>query len=130
MIEALRDLGKTVLLTTHYMDEAEHLADRIVVIGSGRIVARGTADELATQVNAQTRISWRPGPDDPRPPGHLGTRVDAQGRAVIDTADALVSLHLLTNWATELVVSLHELNVARPTLEDVYLELTSEERSR
>jgi ABC-2 type transport system ATP-binding protein len=130
MIEALRDLGKTVLLTTHYMDEAEHLADRIVVIGRGRIVARGTADELAAQVNAQTRISWRPGADDPRPPEHLGTRVDGQGRGVIDTADALVSLHQLTNWATELGVSLHELNVARPTLEEVYLELTSEERSR
>jgi len=111
------------------MDEAEHLADRIVVIGSGRIVARGTADELAAQVNAQTRISWRPAAEDPRPPGHLGTRIDGQGRGVIDTADALVSLHQLTNWATELGVPLPELNVARPTLEDVYLELTSEERS-
>ncbi|MBT8211990.1 MAG: ABC transporter ATP-binding protein, partial [Acidimicrobiia bacterium] len=62
MIESLRQLGNTVLLTTHYMDEAEHLADRIVVIGGGEIVARGTADELAEQVDATTRITWKPTP--------------------------------------------------------------------
>lgn len=126
MIEALRDIGKTVLLTTHYMDEAEHLSDRIVVIGAGKILARGTAKELATQVNAKTRVSWKPAPNDPRPPDRLGARVDATtGQALIDTDDSLVALHGLTNWATEMGVLLPELNVARPTLEDVYLELTA-----
>lgn len=127
MIEALRDLGKTVLLTTHYMDEAEHLADRIVVIGGGKIVARGTADELAEQVNAQTRISWRPRPDDPRPPDALGATVDDAGRFRIDSAEALVTLNELTNWAIASGVELPELNVARPTLEDIYLELADGE---
>ncbi len=125
MIEALRDLGKTVLLTTHYMDEAEQLADRIVVIGAGKVVARGTADDLAAQVNATTRISWRPKLTDAQPPSGLGAQIDpATGIARIDTDDSLVVLHQLTNWATETGVQLPELNVARPTLEDVYLQLT------
>jgi ABC-2 type transport system ATP-binding protein len=125
MIEALRDLGKTVLLTTHYMDEAEYLSDRIVVIGAGKIIARGTAEELADQVDAQTRVTWKPTTEDPRPPDRLGTRIDeVTGNVSIDTANPLVTLHELTNWATEMGVSLAELNVARPTLEDVYLELT------
>ncbi len=127
MIEALRDLGKTVLLTTHYMDEAEHLADRIVVIGAGKIVARGTAEQLAEQVNATTRVSWRPQPGDEDPPARFGVKVDAPtGIARIDTDDSLTTLNDLTNWATETGVALPELNVARPTLEDVFLELTSE----
>lgn len=128
MIEALRDIGKTVLLTTHYMDEAEHLADRIVVIGAGKIVARGTAEDLAKQVEATTRVSWRPKPSDEQPPAHFGVVVDpTTGVARIDTEDSLVTLNELTNWATELEVALPELNVARPTLEDVFLELTKGE---
>lgn len=129
MIEALRDLGKTVLLTTHYMDEAEHLADRIVVIGKGKIVARGTAVELAEQVSARTRVSWKPNPSDPRPPDRLGTQLDETGHAVIETTDSLVTLNQLTNWALETGVSLPELNVARPTLEDIYLQLTVNEET-
>lgn len=130
MIEALRDLGKTVLLTTHYMDEAEHLADRIVVIGNGRIVARGTAKELAEQVNAQTRISWKPTGKDPRPPDRFAAQIDDTGRGIIDTSDALSSLHGLTSWAIELGVQLPELHVSRPTLEDVFLALTKDEGTR
>ena len=125
MIEALRDIGKTVLLTTHYMDEAEHLSDRIVVIGAGKILARGTAEELAEQVDAQTRISWKPTPGDLHPPDGFRAQVDkTTGQVRIDTKDALVSLNELTNWATKMGVQLPELNVARPTLEDVYLQLT------
>ncbi len=125
MIERLRELGSTVLLTTHYMDEAEQLSDRIVVIADGRIVARGTADELARKVNAVTQITWRPRPDDPKPPERMGWTEDAQGRAVIASNDVVVNLHALTSWATEMSVDLPELNVARPTLEDVYLQLTA-----
>ena len=125
MIERLRELGSTVLLTTHYMDEAEQLSDRIVVIADGTIVARGTADELARQVNAVTQITWRPRPDDPKPPDRMGWTDDGHGRAVIATNDVVVSLHALTTWATEMSVDLPELNVARPTLEDVYLQLTA-----
>jgi len=127
MIEALRDLGKTVLLTTHYMDEAEHLADRIVVIGHGKIVARGTAEELAEQVDAQTRITWRPEAGDAHPPDRFDVTIDdTTGIARIETADSLATVHDLTNWAVESGVALPELNVARATLEDVFLELTSD----
>ncbi len=123
MIEALRRLGSTVLLTTHYMDEAEHLADRIVVIAAGRIVAKGTADELADQVGARTTITWRPG-DDPMPPDQLGARPHDGGLAIIETDDVVAVLATLTGWAQESRIDLPELNVARPTLEDVYLSLT------
>lgn len=125
MIERLRELGSTVLLTTHYMDEAEQLSDRIVVIADGTIVARGTAEELARQVNAVTQITWRPRADDPKPPDRMGWTDDGHGRAVIATNDVVVTLHALTTWATEMSVDLPELNVARPTLEDVYLQLTA-----
>ncbi|MDH3679467.1 MAG: ABC transporter ATP-binding protein [Acidimicrobiia bacterium] len=133
LIEALRDLGKTVLLTTHYMDEAEQLADRIVVIANGRIVAGGTAAELAAQVDARSRVSWRHRPDQPAPPADLGWSVlDANELAVLDIgpadgagdAEVLQRLHRLLAWALDNGVDLPELEVKRPTLEDVYLELT------
>ena len=129
MIEALRDLGSTVLLTTHYMDEAEHLADRIVVIAGGRIAARGTAPELADQVEARTRITWQPAPDHPNPPGRFGYTIEPNGAALIETSEVLLQLHALTTWATEMGVDLPNLNVARPTLEDVYLQLTGTSQS-
>ncbi len=126
MIEALREIGKTVLLTTHYMDEAEHLADRIVVIGAGQIVARGTAKELADQVDARTRITWKPGPDDGPPPDSFHATMNDFGNWQVSTDDTLISMNALTNWAVDAGVALDELNVARPTLEDVYLELTKD----
>ena len=126
MIDALRRLGSTVLLTTHYMDEAQYLADRIVVIAGGSIVARGTADDLARQVGAATRISWRPVAD-LGPPERLGARPEG-GQLVIETDDVVAVLAELTGWALEAGVDLPELAVARPTLEDVYLALTGHGR--
>jgi len=123
MIEALRELGSTVLLTTHYMDEAEHLADRIVVIAGGKVVARGTAEELAAQVNAQTQITWSPESGGLEPPSSLNWKRTQTG-AVIKTDDVVPVLAQLTAWAVESGSDLTDLNVARPTLEDVYLTLT------
>ena len=124
MIDALRALGRTVLLTTHYMDEAEHLADRIAVIADGKIVATGTAKELADQVKAQPKISWRQRSDDPTPPGQLDITVDS-GRATIVTSEVLPVLDALTSWAVSQQVALDDLTVRHPSLEDVYLILTA-----
>jgi ABC-2 type transport system ATP-binding protein len=124
MIEALQDLGRTVLLTTHYMDEAERLADRITVIGDGRIVATGTPRELTEQVHAQTRITWRQPPDRPAPPERLGWTM-AGDVAVIETGEVVAVLNELTRWSLDEDAPLDELNVAHPSLEDVYLLLTA-----
>ena len=124
MIEALRQLGSTVLLTTHYMDEAEHLADRIVVIAEGEIAARGTARDLAAEVGATPTISWRQAPGAASPPDGLQARRGDDGRSMIATEDVVPVLHALTAWAIDHEVELVDLSVFRPTLEDVYLALT------
>ncbi len=135
MISALRDLGNTVLLTTHYMDEAQNLADRIAVVASGQIVAKGTADELAEQVAAVPRITWSaaPSPSAPTVPDRFGAVVDGD-RMVIETHDVVTVLNELTNWATDPATAapggtashvLVDLEIARPTLEDTYLRLTA-----
>ena len=126
MIEALADLGKTVLLTTHYMDEAEHLSDRIVVIDRGMIVASGTSGELAAQVASSSRISWRPRPDDPALPPNLAAAVTEEGDlAVLGGGEVLAQLNALTGWALEQRIDLVDLEVRRPTLEDAFLALTT-----
>jgi ABC-2 type transport system ATP-binding protein len=121
MIEALRDLGRTVLLTTHYMDEAQVLADRIVVIAEGRVVAEGTADQLADQIKAKTRITWL-FDSNAAPPTEFGWSL-AEERAVIETDAVVSALHDLTGWASQTGAALDELEVVRPNLEDTYLEL-------
>jgi ABC-2 type transport system ATP-binding protein len=119
----LRDLGKTVFLTTHYMDEAQHLADRVAVIAEGRIVAEGPPDRLSGRDDA-TEIRFA------APAGELPdlgpATVSVNGRTVVvRTAEPTATLHALTGWALERGVTLDRLTVARPTLEDVYLELTA-----
>jgi ABC-2 type transport system ATP-binding protein len=126
MIEALRDLGRTVLLTTHYMDEAERLADRITVISDGRIVATGTAEELTHQVDPSARISWRQPPGTAAPPDRLGWKRHDE-LAVIETGDVVSVLNQLTSWSIAEEVPLDRLSVTHPSLEDVYLALTAPE---
>ena len=128
MIEALREMGRTVLLTTHYMDEAEHLADRIVVIAAGRIIAGGTAEDLAAHLDAKPVISWRPPPGFAHPPERFGF-VLAGDRLRLETNDVVPLLNDLTDWAINTETELHELHVASPTLEDLYLELIAQNDS-
>lgn len=122
MIESLRDLGHSVLLTTHYMDEAQVLADRIVVIAGGVVVANGTAEELANQIQAKTRIAWKLDMAKQLPPERLGWE-PVKDRAVIETDEVVQVLHSLTSWAQESGSDLTDLEVVKPNLEDTYLEL-------
>jgi ABC-2 type transport system ATP-binding protein len=124
MIGALRDLGKTVFLTTHYMDEAQALADRVAIIRAGRIVAEGPPGELGGRdARSSIRFTLPPGVaagDLPVP-----ARVH-DGHAVLEVPKPVEPLARLTGWALERGHELPDLEVERPTLEDVYLELTEE----
>jgi ABC-2 type transport system ATP-binding protein len=128
MIDGLRKLGKTVFLTTHYMDEAEALSDRIAVLSGGRIVAEGTPMTLGGRDNAAYQITFTP---------PTGVRVeqlplesasvhppDASGRVLIETAEVMRTLRSLSGWAVNEGRELADLQVRRPALEDIYLELT------
>jgi len=109
-IAGLRDLGKTVFLTTHYMDEAQHLADRVAIIAGGEVVARGTPQDLGDRESRPTTIRYR-----------------LNGEAVaIETSKPVEALHELTERALKEGLDLQGLEATRPSLEDVYLSLTSE----
>jgi ABC-2 type transport system ATP-binding protein len=123
VVKTLASLGKTVLLTTHYMDEAQYLADQVAVISAGRIVAEGSPATLGDRNLAMARIRYR-GPGGPVPPDGLTGAKDPDGFTVIESADPVRDLHRLTGWAIENGVALDGLEVTRPSLEDVYLALT------
>jgi ABC-2 type transport system ATP-binding protein len=128
VIAGLRDLGKTIFLTTHYMEEAEYLADRIAVIARGRIVARGTAasiGERATRAST-VRFTLPPGTSTADLPPNVACAVIARtdGKVEASAGSALALVGDLVDWARMRRVDLPDLEITRPTLEDVYLELT------
>ena len=125
MVRGLRALGKTVLLTTHYMDEAQQLADRVAVIAAGRIIAQGTPDTLGSRGEAASRIRFRRPASGPPLPASLGTNLaDTAGDTILLHADDPVPLlNGLTGWALEHDVKLEGLEVTRPSLEETYLAL-------
>jgi ABC-2 type transport system ATP-binding protein len=124
LIAGLRELGKTVFLTTHYIEEAQRLADRVAIIRAGRIVAEGAPAELGGRGRA-SEISFRL---------PSGVSVDdlpveaavTDGKVTVRAESPLVPLNALTSWALERGHDLAELEVSRPSLEEVYLELTEE----
>ena len=109
VVRALKELGKTVLLTTHYLDEAQELADRVAIVKEGRIVAEGPPDQLGPG-SSRYRVSYVSD----------GSRVEHQ------TDDPTELLHRLTRDAIARGERLEGLEVTRPTLEEVYLQLTAE----
>jgi len=128
LIENLRDLGKTILLTTHYMDEAQNLADRVAILAAGRIVASGTPDSLGGRDEGEAVVSFRLPPGatlDDLPPGLPGRPSPHEDRVELATTEPTRALHLLTGWALDRGEELDALTVTRPSLEDVYLRLTS-----
>jgi ABC-2 type transport system ATP-binding protein len=123
LIRDLRGLGKTILLTTHYMEEAQQLADRVVVISGGRLIADGTADTLGR--DHATVVSFRL-PEALDVP-ELPAGAERRGRAVtFRTTTPTRDLAPLLSWASVRGFELEALTVSRPTLEDVYLQLTEE----
>ena len=133
VIAGLRGLGKTVFLTTHYMDEAQTLADRVAIIREGRIVATGSPESLGDRGMPQTEIRFRL-PDgiglaDLPAEVSRGARLDA-GTVTVGVADPVPALRALTTWAGDRGVGLPGLTVGAPSLEDVYLELTDRDGER
>ena len=125
VISGLRALGSTILLTTHYMEEAERLADRIAVMRDGVIVATGTPATLGGRNRATGTIAFT------LPVGveldelAPGASLDEEHRVVMSSAAPMADLHELTGRALALGLELADIEVRRPTLEDVYLELTA-----
>jgi ABC-2 type transport system ATP-binding protein len=130
VISGLRDLGKTVFLTTHYMEEAEHLADRIAVIAKGRIVAGGSAASFGARATMASTIRFTLPSSasvmDLPPPFGSAAIASAEGIVEVKTTSPLPLVGTLAAWAAQRHVDLPDLEVTRPTLEDVYLELTEE----
>jgi ABC-2 type transport system ATP-binding protein len=134
VIAGLRDLGKTVFLTTHYMDEAERLADRIAIIAGGEIVAEGTPQTLGGRQRSGVQITFElpPGGSAQDLPQTLARRAQPQsdGRIALHDATVAADLYALSGWALQRGVELERLEVRRPTLEDVYLKLTNTDQQR
>jgi ABC-2 type transport system ATP-binding protein len=128
-IRTLCQTGKTVFLTTHFMDEAQHLADRVAVMVDGRIVASGPPEAIGGRDALPTEIRFAP-PQDvglaelPVLPGCAVSQ--ERGEVLVTTADGIAATHAITGWALERSIELRRFSVSQPTLEDVYLALTEQ----
>jgi len=124
VIETLTAAGTTVLLTTHYLDEAQHLASRVIVLADGRVVADASPDELRAMGGVPLVTFRLPSAAPALPPAlaqHVGNNV-----LQMPSADVTADLALLIGWARENDVDLTGLEVGPPSLEDAYLALTTE----
>lgn len=128
IVRNLRGQGTTVVLTTHYMEEAQALADRVAVISGGQIVAEGTPATIGGRDTARARIRFA------LPAGYTAAdlpadAVPADGLVTVETAEPTRTLHQLTGWALRHGTVLGQLTVDRPSLEDIYLRLTDHDGS-
>ncbi|HEY1507663.1 MAG TPA: ABC transporter ATP-binding protein [Solirubrobacteraceae bacterium] len=126
-IRSLCELGKTIFLTTHFMDEAQALADRVAVMSGGELIALGTPDEIGgrdlrpAEIRFALPAAWSLG-DVPDVPS-VGREIQA-GRVTLFTREPVIAAHELTTWALDHEIDLEHFSVTQPTLEDIYLELT------
>lgn len=128
VIKGLATAGKTVFLTTHYMEEAQYLADRVAILADGQIVALGAPSSLGDRnLGRKAVVSFVLASGSPSLPHELAEHAHVREGTVELSTDRLVAtLHTLTAWALERGVELEGLVIARPSLEDVYLQLTSQ----
>ena len=127
MVEGLKALGRTIVLTTHYMEEAERLADRIVVLADGRVVADAAPGMLGGRDHAAATIRFTLPSGQATRPLPLGVQpadVARDGTVTVCTERPLQAVHELAEWALPQGLELRDLEVRRPVLEDVYLALT------
>jgi ABC-2 type transport system ATP-binding protein len=127
VVKNLVAIGKTVFLTTHFMDEAQYLADRVVVIANGLIVAEGPPASLAGRDQMRTRIRFRLPGAAQEPEVSVQRRTDGSLEIDVDASETTKTVHELTGWALDHGVALESLEITQPTLEDVYLQLTGVE---
>ena len=121
LIEGLTSMGKTILLTTHYLDEAQNLADRVIVLSKGRIAAEGTPDSIGTGPPLTT-VSFKAA--DPSSLPRLEEKPAVDGGVVsYRTGRPTALLHELTAWAVSRGAELEGIEVVRPSLEEIYLEI-------
>jgi ABC-2 type transport system ATP-binding protein len=123
-VRGLTRLGKTILLTTHFMDEAQALANRLAIIDKGEIIAMGTPDEVIGAGSATSRIRFRL-PERLEPPAGLSAQRNGSAWE-IQTETPTRTIHELSGWALQTGAELADLEVTRRSLEDVYLQLTSD----
>jgi ABC-2 type transport system ATP-binding protein len=129
IVRNLAGIGKTIFLTTHFMDEAQYLANRVAVIATGEIVAEGTPASLAGRDRMRTRVTFRLPASAPAPPA-WGQVPGSDGGFVLETTDATRTAHEVTGWAIDRGFTFASFEVSQPTLEDVYIELTGGEEGR
>jgi ABC-2 type transport system ATP-binding protein len=127
VIESLGAAGTTVILTSHYMDEVEALANRVAVLAGGEVVASGTPDSIGGRDSGVVTIRFRLPDGVPAADLPVDGQPAGDGEVEIRTEDELPVLHALTGWALDRHVPLPGLTVRRVTLEDVYLTLTGGE---
>jgi ABC-2 type transport system ATP-binding protein len=133
VIAALKDTGTTIILTTHYMEEAERLADQVAVIAAGTLVSQGLPESLVTSQATPTITFTLPAgltaADLPGPARSAASSATG-GKVTLAGTPALPMLRIIADWAENAGHDLPDLEVRRPTLEDVYLQLTSHQEAQ
>jgi ABC-2 type transport system ATP-binding protein len=127
VVKNLISIGKTVFLTTHFMDEAQYLADRVVVIAGGLIVAEGPPASIAGREQMRTRIRFRLPNGAPDPDPRVRRLPDGTSELQVEANETTKTVHDLTGWALDHGFELEAFEITLPTLEDVYLQLTGAE---